>query len=140
MLTEIERAILQGADVFSENCPTRKILDLVGDKWSTLIITLLHQSPKRFSQLQRQIEGISQKMLTQNLRSLERAGLVIRTVYAEVPPRVEYTLTPLGETFYLPILAIQQWAVQHFAEVLAAQDIYDQKPSSNSPKNSLKLA
>ena len=77
-------------DVYAEDCPTRQVLDRIGDKWTTLTIGLLHERPMRFSELQRRIAGISQKMLTQTLRMLERDGLLRRTVYAEVPPRVEY--------------------------------------------------
>ncbi len=76
-------------DVYAEDCPTRQVLDRIGDKWTTLIIGLLHERPMRFSELQRRIAGISQKMLTQTLRMLERDGLIRRTVYAEVPPRVD---------------------------------------------------
>lgn len=118
---------LQELSIFAENCPTRKVLDLLSDKWLTLIVVLLHESPKRFSELQRQIEGISQKMLTQNLRNLERCGMIKRTVYPEVPPRVEYSITPLGDSLYKPISAIHQWTQAHYMEVLAAQRNYDQK-------------
>jgi len=84
-------------NVYDANCPTRHVLDLIADKWATLIIGLLNdEQPQRFAALQRQIGGISQKMLTQTLRSLERDGLVQRTVYAQVPPRVEYALIFLG--------------------------------------------
>jgi DNA-binding HxlR family transcriptional regulator len=116
-------------DVFSANCPTREILDLISDKWSTLIISLLHESPKRFSELQRRIEGISQKMLTQNLRNLERSGLLTRTVYPQVPPKVEYNLTPLGETLYVPISAVQRWAEAYISQVQQAQQNYDHRAS-----------
>lgn len=112
-------------DVYRENCATRQVLDRIGDRWTTLVIGLLENGPMRFSQLQRSIEGVSQKMLTQTLRGLERDGLVIRTVYAEVPPRVEYQLTPLGETLCAPIKAIHQWAEDHIGEVAAAQTTYD---------------
>jgi DNA-binding HxlR family transcriptional regulator len=112
-------------DVYRENCPTRKVLDRIGDRWTTLVIGLLEAGPMRFSQLQRGMEGVSQKMLTQTLRSLERDGLVTRTVYAEVPPRVEYQLTPLGETLCAPIKAIHQWAEDHIDEVSTAQAAYD---------------
>jgi DNA-binding HxlR family transcriptional regulator len=115
------------ADVYRENCPTRQVLDRIGDRWTTLVIGLLENGPMRFSQLQRGIEGISQKMLTQTLRGLERDGLVIRTVYPEVPPRVEYQLTPLGETLCAPIKAIVQWSEDHFGEVAASQTIYDMR-------------
>lgn len=111
---------------YALNCPTRQVLDLIGDRWTVLIIGLLEERPKRFSELLHAIDGISQKMLTQTLRSLERDGLVTRTVYAEVPPRVEYALTPLGETLIEPITAIRLWAETHIDEVTAAQALYDE--------------
>lgn len=112
-------------DVYAETCPTRHVLDLVGDKWATLIVGLLEDGPQRFAVLHRQIGGISQKMLTQTLRRLERDGLVLRTVYAEVPPRVEYTLTPLGRTLCEPLAALRNWAEDHIAAVQEAQQQYD---------------
>jgi DNA-binding HxlR family transcriptional regulator len=113
------------SNVYAADCPTRRVLDLIGDKWSVLIIGMLEEGPKRFSQLQRSIGGISQKMLTQTLRGLERDGIIYRTLYPEVPPRVEYTLTPLGETLCAPINAIRDWAEAHIDEVSAAQAVYD---------------
>ena len=117
-------------NVFSASCPTRQVLDLIADKWTALVIGALENEPQRFSQIQRRIDGISQKMLTQTLRSLERDGLVERTVYAEVPPRVVYKLTPLGETLRAPIAEIRHWAETHIGEVSAAQTVYDQ---ANNP-------
>ena len=115
----------QLAPMYASGCPTRQILDRIGDKWTALIIGLLEDGPKRFSELQRTIVGISQKMLTQTLRNLERDGLVSRTIYPEVPPRVEYTLTPLGETLCAPLAAIRDWAEQYILDVTAAQTVYD---------------
>ncbi len=112
-------------DVYNGDCPTRQVLDRIGDKWTALIIGMLDGRPKRFSELQRSIVGISHKMLTQTLRNLERDGLVQRTLYPEVPPRVEYVLTPLGETLCTPITAIRHWAEEHIAEVTVAQTLYD---------------
>ncbi|MCB8968900.1 MAG: helix-turn-helix domain-containing protein [Chloroflexota bacterium] len=113
------------SDVYNSNCPTRQVLDRIGDKWTALIIGLLEEGPQRFSALQRNIGGISQKMLTQTLRNLERDGLVNRVLYAEVPPRVEYTLTPLGETLCTPLAVIRNWAEEHIEEISAAQTAYD---------------
>ena len=113
------------ANVYAGDCPTRRVLDLIADKWTCLIIGLLDGEPKRFSQLQREIGGISQKMLAQTLRSLERDGLVTRTIYPEVPPHVEYELTPLGQTLIEPIAAIRNWAETHIEGVSAAQVKYD---------------
>jgi DNA-binding HxlR family transcriptional regulator len=114
-------------NVYLENCPTRQVLDRIADKWTALIIGLLEHGPMRFSQLQRGIGGISQKMLAQTLRSLERDGLVRRTVYAEVPPRVEYQLTDLGQTLCAPIAAIRDWAESHIDAVSSAQATYDEQ-------------
>ncbi len=119
-------------NLLSANCPTRKILDLISDKWSTLIITLLHQGPRRFTELHHLIEGVSQKMLTQNLRNLERSGLLTRTVYPQVPLKVEYKLTGLGETLYEPIKAIQHWTESNFMQVLESQQKYDRKASNQA--------
>lgn len=113
------------ANVYRKHCPTRLVLDRIADKWTTLVVGLLEERPQRFSELQRHIEGISQKMLTQTLRELERDGLVIRTVYAQVPPRVEYQLTPLGRTLCEPIAAIRSWAEANIGEIAQAQQVYD---------------
>jgi DNA-binding HxlR family transcriptional regulator len=110
---------------YAADCPTRRALDRIGDKWSVLIVALLAKRTHRFAELRRGISGISQKMLTQTLRSLERDGLVTRTIYAEVPPRVEYTLTPLGRTLVDPIQAVVAWAEDHITEVEAAQREHD---------------
>jgi len=115
----------QPPNVYAETCATRQVLDRIADKWTALVIGLLEEEPKRFSELQRQIEGISQKMLTQTLRNLERDGLVQRTVYPEVPPRVEYRLTELGKTLCGPLNAIVNWSEAHIDEVTAAQTRYD---------------
>lgn len=115
--------------LYQSDCPTRQVLDRIADKWTTLILGLLESGPQRFSALQRGIGGISQKMLTQTLRGLERDGLVQRTIYPEVPPRVEYQLTTLGETLCGPIAAIQHWAQSHIEEVITAQNEYDSRNS-----------
>jgi DNA-binding HxlR family transcriptional regulator len=110
---------------YAADCPTRRALDRIGDKWSVLIVGLLAQRTHRFAELRRSIEGISQKMLTQTLRSLERDGLLTRTIYPEVPPRVEYSLTPLGRTLVEPIQAVVAWAETHIKQVEAAQRKYE---------------
>lgn len=116
-------------NVYDADCPTRQVLDLIADKWSTLIINLLKPGPQRFASIQRQIRGISQKMLTQTLRELERDGLVTRTVYAQVPPRVEYELTGLGQTLGEIITPIIEWSEKNIAAIQAAQARYDQHAS-----------
>jgi DNA-binding HxlR family transcriptional regulator len=116
------------AEVYQGNCPTRAILDRIADKWTTLIIGILAQSKsRRFNELKRMIGGISQKMLTQTLRDLERDGLVRRTMFAEIPPRVEYELTDLGKTLCGPIAALTQWAHDHIDEVKRAQAQFDER-------------
>src|SRR5260370_429945 len=107
-------------------CPTGQVWDRIADKYTVLVIVFLQDRPRRFSELQRMITGISQKVLTQTLRSLERDGLLTRTVYAEVPPRVEYALTPLGETLIEPLAALREWAEANIEAIVVAQQDYDQ--------------
>jgi DNA-binding HxlR family transcriptional regulator len=108
-----------------EACTVREALDRVGDKWSVHVIHLLGGGTLRFSELRRGIEGISQRMLTVTLRGLERDGLVSRTVYPVVPPRVEYELTPLGETLLETVCSLVDWAEKHRPEIDAARVDYD---------------
>jgi DNA-binding HxlR family transcriptional regulator len=96
-------------DVYAQACPCRALLDLLANKWSALIIGLLEDGPLRFNQLQSDLPGVGPKMLTQTLRRLESARLLTRTVYAEVPPRVEYTLTELGVSVSDPLARLRQW-------------------------------
>jgi len=112
-------------NAYNAQCPTRLMLNRIADKWTVLLLGLLEQETKRFSTLQRETDGISQKMLTQTLRSLERDGLIQRTVYASVPPKVEYSITALGSTLVAPLAAIRIWSESHMHEVLAAQAAYD---------------
>lgn len=113
------------AIVITEDCPTREILDRVGDKWSVLVVVLLGQRTHRFNELHRSIEGISQRMLTLTVRALERDGLVKRTVYATVPPRVDYELTELGRTLLAPLEELHVWALAHRADIQAARERHD---------------
>jgi DNA-binding HxlR family transcriptional regulator len=102
------------------------LLDRIGDKWTVLVLGALGESqPQRFTALRRRLTGVSEKMLTQTLRSLERDGLIRRTVYATVPPRVEYELTPLGETLRPVLAALKEWSAEHMADVLAGRAAYD---------------
>jgi DNA-binding HxlR family transcriptional regulator len=101
------------------------VLSRVGDKWSVLIVMILAAGPRRFNELKRQIDGISQRMLTLTLRGLERDGLVSRTVEASVPPRVTYALTELGESLREPVEALGSWAIAHIACIRAAQGRFD---------------
>lgn len=105
----------------------RELMDRVGDKWSLLIIGMLRTGRLRFSELQRRIPGISQRMLTLKLRSLERDGLITRTIHAEVPPRVEYELTEMGRTLIEPALGLALWAVKHQPAITAARETFDQQ-------------
>ena len=112
-------------NAYAAECPTRQILDRVGDKWAVLILILLRNQPLRFNQLRRTIEGISQKMLSQVLKSLERDGLIRRRVIATVPVTVEYSITPLGATLSKAVDALRDWAENNLKEVLSAQRRYD---------------
>jgi DNA-binding HxlR family transcriptional regulator len=112
-------------DPYHAGCATRRILDRIGDRWTVLVVSVLGDGDARFSELRRRIEGVSQKMLTQTLRGLERDGLVRRTVYPEVPVRVEYALTDAGRTLLEPLRALQKWAIEHLSDVSASQDAYD---------------
>lgn len=103
------------------------VLARVGDKWSVLIIMLLGPGPRRFNEIKRMVGGISQRMLTLTLRGLERDGLVTRTVYPTIPPRVDYELTPLGHSLWKPVEALGQWARDHLDEIRAAQRKFDKR-------------
>lgn len=106
-------------------CRAREILDRVGDKWSLQVISLLGERTKRFNELRREIDGISQRMLTVTLRGLERDGIVIRTIYPVVPPRVEYSLTPMGATLMDAASTLVAWAESHLDRIDAARAEYD---------------
>ena len=101
------------------------VLARVGDKWSVLVVTLLGQGPRRFNELRRAIGGISQRMLTLTLRGLERDGLVTRTVYPTVPPRVDYGLTPLGRDLLVPVSALGDWAIRNQGKIARAREQFD---------------
>ncbi|WP_242890036.1 winged helix-turn-helix transcriptional regulator [Actinomadura litoris] len=109
-------------DPFDPNCPTRLILDRIGDKWSVLVVLTLSDGPRRFSRLRDTIGGVTPKVLTQTLRAMERDGLLTRQVFAEVPPRVEYALTPLGHSLRGPIEAVAEWAQENVGAVIAARE------------------
>ncbi|MEU4388119.1 helix-turn-helix domain-containing protein [Promicromonospora sp. NPDC023805] len=109
------------------DCDVRQILDRVADKWSLLVIALLERRSLRFTELKREIDGISQRMLTQTLRHLERDGLVRRTVYPVVPPRVDYDLTPLGASLHSTIKALVTWTEEHQREIAGARNQYDRR-------------
>ncbi|MFE3654434.1 winged helix-turn-helix transcriptional regulator [Streptomyces sp. NPDC059152] len=110
-----------------EGCEVRQILDRVADKWSLLAIALLDRRVLRFTELRREIDGISQRMLTVTLRQLERDGLVRRTVHPVVPPRVDYALTPLGATLHDTIQSLVSWTEEHQSEIAVARSAYDER-------------
>ncbi|MGW0064419.1 winged helix-turn-helix transcriptional regulator [Streptosporangium sandarakinum] len=107
------------------DCDVRHILDRVADKWSLLVIALLDRRTMRFTELRREIDGVSQRMLTVTLRHLERDGLVERTVHPVVPPRVDYALTPLGATLHEVIKTLVVWTEEHQNHIAAARSAYD---------------
>ncbi len=116
--------------VFDTSCEGHQILEKIANKWTILIIYALTQGKKRYSDLKQQIIGISPKMLVQNLRNLERSGLIRREVFPTVPPQVDYSLTPLGESLAEPLAVLGEWAYQHISDVNAATQQYDNTPKS----------
>jgi DNA-binding HxlR family transcriptional regulator len=114
-------------------CELRNILDRIADKWSLLVICVLADGTHRFSEVRREIDGISQRMLTLTLRQLEREGLVRRTVFPVVPPRVDYELTPLGSTLLDTIQALVAWAGEHGHEIADARAAYDARVAADEP-------
>jgi DNA-binding HxlR family transcriptional regulator len=114
-------------DAYLATCPTRQLLDRISDKWVSLVLTALADGPQRYSGLSRTIAGVSEKMLTQTLRTLERDGLVSRSVTPSVPVRVEYALTPLGLSLMPVMRAIKDWAETHIDEVVEARHAYDRR-------------
>jgi DNA-binding HxlR family transcriptional regulator len=122
-------------DIYNDRCPTRAVLDRIADKWALLILDRLGKDPARFNALKREIEGISQKVLSQTLKNLERDGLVSRTVYASVPVTVEYALTPLGRRLTEAVAALAHWAESNMPAILKAQAAYDRRSDAGvTPK------
>ncbi|MET9128782.1 winged helix-turn-helix transcriptional regulator [Streptomyces antibioticus] len=118
-------------DAFLKACPTNQLLDRISDKWVSLVVSALAAGPMRYSDLARKIAGVSPKMLTQTLRSLERDGILTRTVTPSVPVRVDYALTELGGNLALLLTAVKDWAETHFDEVHAARERYDAESASD---------
>ena len=113
-------------DVMSPDCPSRLVLQRMGDKWTPLVFLALESGPRRFSQLRADIGGVTPKVLTQTLRQLERDGLLTRTIYPEIPPRVDYALTRLGGTLLGPLEIMREWSQSHAASILRARSDYDE--------------
>ncbi|HEY1014588.1 MAG TPA: helix-turn-helix domain-containing protein [Herpetosiphonaceae bacterium] len=122
----------QRGNVYDAMCPTRLVLDRIADKWNMLIVDHLALGTVRFGALQRAICGVSPKVLTHSLRELERDGIVARRVYASVPPKVEYSLTPLGQTLIPLVAAIRDWAEGNIGQVLAAHQTFDQRQQAEA--------
>lgn len=127
MVTSARTSAYRG-DLFDPDCPTRLVLDRIGDKWTVLVILLLSEGPLRFSELRCRLGRVAPKVLTQTLRRMERDGLVTREIFAEVPPRVEYALTDLGASLTSPITVIADWAEVNVGRIVAAQERYDTAP------------
>jgi DNA-binding HxlR family transcriptional regulator len=117
----MDESLTAQPNVLDQHCESRQALDRIADKWTCLVVYALVDGPRRHGELRRAIDGISQKMLTQTLRSMEADGLVSRTVFDRVPPAVEYRLTPLGETLKDPLVAICRWAMEHLPELQQAR-------------------
>ncbi|WP_284976954.1 helix-turn-helix domain-containing protein [Arthrobacter sp. efr-133-TYG-104] len=113
------------ANVMDPNCPSRVIFQRIGDKWASLVIQVLGDGPVRFSELRKMVNVVTPKVLTQTLRTLERDGLITRTVHAQVPPRVDYELTAVGKSLLEPLSMLREWAESHVPAILEARDAYD---------------
>lgn len=112
-------------NVFDPECPARVVLDRIGDKWTVLVVLLLADGPVRFTELRERIGGVAPKVLTQTLRRLERDGILDRTVYAEVPPRVEYKLTKVGQSLIEPIKILSDWAETNVGAIARSRERFD---------------
>lgn len=112
-------------DPYHRACPSRRLLNGIGELWTVLVVGALADGPRRYSEIAQRVDGVSQKMLTQTLRLLERDGLVTRTQYPEIPPRVVYELTDMGRELVAPLHALETWATSHMAAVLAARERHD---------------
>lgn len=113
------------ANVYNRDCPSQSILALIGSKWSMLLLCSLRNGPRRTHELKRRLEGVSSKMLTQTLRELERHGIVQRRDFGEVPPRVEYALTPLGRSLAALVVNIEEWVTANYGRMTNVVRRYD---------------
>lgn len=113
-------------DPYSRGCPSRRLLNQIGELWTVLVVGALADGALRFKEIGERVDGISYRMLTQTLRTLERDGLVTRTQYAEIPPRVEYELTETGHELIVPLRNLEIWATSHMADILAVREHFDE--------------
>lgn len=132
MDTSFDLRAAGGADVYLRNCPSRTVLSLLSDKWTLLVICALAAQPMRFGELRRRLDGVTQKMLSQTLRALERDGLLTRTVFPTAPPSVEYALTDLGVGITSVVESVRAWAEGHVGEVLKARAGYDRRAQAET--------
>lgn len=132
MTTNLAEHPLDAFDAFDASCPSRRLLDTIGDKWASLVVVALGlEGPLRYTELSRRIAGVSQKMLTQTLRNLERDGLLTRTVTPSVPVRTDYELTPLGDSLLGTLRHLKEWAEAHMRDVDDARAAYDARHVSS---------
>lgn len=127
LVTKYFNVTIVKPNIYDPACPTRTVLDRIGDKWTALVVLVLLDGPQRFSQLRGAIGGVSPKVLTETLRRLERDGILTRTAYPQIPPRVEYELTPLGRSLEQPIRAIAAWAEETVPRIVRARAAYDRR-------------
>ena len=127
MKKRVEPGLTCAGNVFDPGCPSRAVLEVLAEKWALLLIHMLAGGPARTAQLRRRVGGISEKMLIQTLRRLERNGFVARRAYAEVPPRVEYSLTELGASLSGPITTLDRWVERHLQDIAIAQGEFDRR-------------
>jgi DNA-binding HxlR family transcriptional regulator len=127
------------SSLYDAHCPARDALGLVGEKWAVLVVLLLADQPFHFGQLRRALDGVSQKMLTQTLRNLERNGLVQRRVFPTRPPSVEYSLTTLGIGLAEPLLRLGEWVERHTDDVIAARERFDSQRAAEEPSGVVAL-
>lgn len=117
-----------GVDAYLRDCPARQVLSLVADKWTLLVVAALGTAGTlRYGELRRRLDGISPKMLSQTLRTLERHGLLVRTQYPTIPPQVEYTLTPLARNLRTLLAAVKGWAEEHTGQIMQAKEEFDSR-------------
>lgn len=132
MIPEHIKVTVEADSRMSQDCrAVSSILARVGDKWSVLVIMLLGDGPKRFNEIKRMVGGISQRMLTLTLRGLERDGLVTRTLFPTIPPRVDYELTDLGRSLWTPVEALGLWARRHLSDIEAARRRFEQRAQAD---------